>query len=104
MSETMVPVSVKIMDKEFQVACPEKQQESLRSAAKLLDGKMRDIRDSRRVIGTDRIAIMAALNLAHELLQARTDSITDGESFSLRIKNMQEKIQGALNHHRQLEL
>ena len=97
------PVCVKIMDKEFQVACPENQQDSLRAAAKLLDLKMRDIRDSRRVIGTDRIAIMAALNLAYDLLQIRSESINSSESFNAQMKNIQLKVQDALSRHRPME-
>ncbi|MBE9539009.1 MAG: cell division protein ZapA [Proteobacteria bacterium] len=63
-------VTVKILDKEYQVACPEEQQSELMVSAKYLDKQMRGIRDSGKVIGLERIAVMAALNLSHELLQA----------------------------------
>lgn len=104
MSRDIVPVSVKILDKEFQVACPPEEQESLRASAKLLDRKMREIRDSNRVIGTDRIAIMAALNLAHELLQVSTENLDAGETVSMRIKTIQNKLQTALFRNSQMEL
>lgn len=104
MSRDIVPVTVKILDKEFQVASPQGEQENLRASAKLLDAKMREIRDGNRVIGTDRIAIMAALNLAHELLQIDSEKTSAGETVSLRIKNLQEKLQTALFRNSQLEL
>lgn len=62
------PVAVKILGKEYQVSCKEKQKHSLFDAAMYLDDRMKQIRSSGRVIGTERIAVMAALNIAHELL------------------------------------
>lgn len=61
-------VGVKILGKDYQVACPEQQTHSLLDAALLLDNKMKHIRAGGRTIGVERIAVMAALNLAHELL------------------------------------
>ncbi len=72
MSSKPTPVEVKILEKEFLVACPAEEQESLLSAADYLSDKMRDIRNSGKVIGNDRIAIMAALNITHEMLQNRS--------------------------------
>lgn len=64
----IVPVSVKIFDKEYTVACPEGQEQALILSAKRVDQEMRHIRENGKVLGTDRIAVMVALNLAHELL------------------------------------
>ncbi len=72
MSSKPTPVEVKILEKEFLVACPAEEKESLLSAADYLSDKMRDIRNSGKVIGNDRIAIMAALNITHEMLQNRS--------------------------------
>lgn len=72
MSSEPTPVEVKILEKEFLVACPAEEKESLLSAADYLSDKMREIRNSGKVIGTDRIAIMAALNITHEMLQNRS--------------------------------
>ena len=63
-------VTVKILEKEYQVACPEDQEAELVVSAKYLDKQMRSIRDTGKVIGLERIAVMAALNISHELLQA----------------------------------
>ncbi len=65
-------VTVKILDKEYQVACPTEEQESLHSAARELDNRMRAIRQSGNVIGLERIAVMAALNLSYELIGAQS--------------------------------
>ncbi|TXH69965.1 MAG: cell division protein ZapA [Thiothrix sp.] len=64
----IVPVVVKIFDKEYTVACPEGQEQALILSAKRVDQEMRQVRESGKVLGTDRIAVMVALNLAHELL------------------------------------
>jgi cell division protein ZapA len=67
-------VLVRILDREYQVACPPEERLALQDAAKQLDQRMRDIRASGHVIGLERIAVMAALNLSHELLQANKQS------------------------------
>ena len=68
-----VSLDVTIMGREFRVACPEEQREGLLKAVSYLDGNMREIRDTGKVIGLERIAIMTALNLAHDLISARPD-------------------------------
>jgi len=67
--EAVTPVSVSVLDKEFRIACPPQERDSLIRAARHLDSKMREIRHSGKVIGNDRVAVMAAINLTHELLQ-----------------------------------
>jgi cell division protein ZapA len=64
-------VSVRIMEKEYIVACPYEERSALLDAAEFLNGRMREIRDSGKVVGLDRIAVMAALNLAHEFLKTK---------------------------------
>lgn len=71
MSETLPPVKVHILGKEYPVSCAADEQHELLIASRYLDEKMRQIRDGGRIIGTERIAVMAALNIAHELLQIR---------------------------------
>ncbi len=70
MSEPNPLIKVQILGKEYPISCPEQEQHDLLIAARYLDDKMRQIRNTGRVIGTERIAVMAALNIAHELLQA----------------------------------
>ena len=98
------PVSVRILDKEYLVACPEDERDALQMAARVLDGKMKEIRDSGKIVGLERIAVMAALNIAHEMLQSRTVKDDQNHSISARIRALQEKIEIALNASRQMEL
>lgn len=94
MSETK-SLDVSIMGREFRVACPDDEQEELLAAVSYLDRKMREIRDSGKVIGVERIAIMAALNIAHELLTTRTGGFDIGD-FKRRISSMQEQLDQAM--------
>jgi cell division protein ZapA len=84
-------VDVSIMGREFRVSCTDDEYEALMSAVSYLDRKMREIRDSGKVIGVERIAIMSALNIAHELLTTRTGGFDIGD-FKRRINSMQEQI------------
>lgn len=66
-----VSLDVAIMGREFRVACPEEEKEGLLQAVSYLDRKMREIRDSGKVIGLERIAIMAAINITHDYLGSK---------------------------------
>ena len=79
MSREAPGMDVTILGREFRVACTEDEQQELRKAVSYLDGKMREIRDGGKVIGVERIAIMAALNMAHELMSVRVDGVDLGE-------------------------
>lgn len=99
-------VSVKILDKEYQVACPEEQEAELMVSAKYLDKQMRSIRDTGKVIGLERIAVMAALNISHELLQASEES---GQAVETppeveTVNRLSRKLDDALYQLRQLEI
>lgn len=98
------PVSVRILDKEFLVTCPEDEHDDLLASAEFLNGKMRDIRDTGKIVGIDRIAVMAALNIVHELLEQRGHKQDIQQSIGARIRTLQEKIELALNKGNQLEL
>jgi cell division protein ZapA len=88
-------IDVNIMGREFKVSCAEDEREGLMTAVSYLDKKMREIRDSGKVVGVERIAVMAALNLAHELMTARSGGFDIGD-FKRRIISMQEQIDEAL--------
>ena len=96
-------LTVKILNKEFQVNCPSGSEEKLYEAAHYLDLKMREIRKSGRVIGLERIAIMAALNITHELLVERRQSSTEAQLFADQIARLQNKIDNALMEETILE-
>jgi cell division protein ZapA len=90
------PVTVKILSKEFQVNCPIEAEEQLLDAALYLDRKMRDIRSNGRVIGLEKMAIMAALNIAHELLSHRQQKEEYVQTVSEQIERLQNKLDEAL--------
>ena len=96
-------VTVKILDKDYQVACPEEQEAQLITSAKYLDKQMRGIRDTGKVIGLERIAVMAALNIGYELLQAPEES-SAGQVNSDGLKRLSGKLDDALHDLRQLEI
>ncbi len=75
-------LTVQILDKEYCINCPDDERANLESAARYLDGKMREIRSSGKVIGADRVAVMAALNITHDLLHRKER--LDQESSSTR--------------------
>jgi cell division protein ZapA len=103
MSDRLVRVSVRILEKEYQVACLPEERSELLDSAEFLNGKMRDIRDAGNIVGLDRIAVMAALNLAHELLKRnRNDAIES--AVSERVKQMRERVESALSRGQQLPL
>jgi cell division protein ZapA len=104
MSNDSIPVTVRILDKEYRVACSREEEQSLVSSARFLDQKMREIRAGGKVLGTDRIAVMAALNLAHELLEGESEKTDKADSINRRLRSMQQKIEVALNQGNQLEL
>jgi len=99
-----IPVTVQILEKEYRVACKPGEEEGLFASAKLLDARMREIRNGGRVIGADRIAVMAALNLAYELLELKQSREQKNDHIGKRLKSLTEKIETALQQNRQLEL
>lgn len=96
-------VTVSILDKEYQVASPPEEKHALIEAAQYLDKNMRDIRNGGRVVGGERIAVMAALNIAYELLQAQTANV-GGKALEADIKRLNGKLEEALMQARQLEI
>lgn len=88
-------IDVNIMGREFTVACSDEERAGLLEAVNYLDKKMHDIRDTGKVIGIDRIAIMAALNLSHELLHTKTGDVDIGD-YKRRISAMQSQIDEAI--------
>jgi len=100
-------VTVHILGKPYQVACPPEQEAELVVSANYLDKQMQTIRDTGKVIGLERIAVMAALNISHELLQASEPSSPPEESSSVSddsLRHLNRKLEDALYQLRQLEI
>ena len=86
-------LKVKILEKDYLVGCPQEKQEALERAAGHLDEKMREIRSSGKVLGIERIAVMAALNIAYELLESGRDKAGDQEM----LVSLEERLDEALS-------
>lgn len=105
MNTESVAVTLQILDKEYRIACPAEERDNLLASAQHLNEAIQDIRDSGKVVvGADRIIVMAALNITHELLQYRSHKESAAQSLGQRIKVLQHKVDGVLHRDRQLEL
>ena len=89
-------LDVQILDREFRVACPDDEKVELLEAVGYLDKKMREIRDTGKIASTERIAIMAALNITHELLTTKLGGGFDMGEYKRRMQSMQTTIDEAL--------
>ena len=98
------PLSVRILEKDYMVACAPEERSELLDSAEYLNGRMREIRDSGKIVGLDRIAVMAALNLAHELITLRARATGAEQEVGHRLKTMRERVESTLQQGRQLEL
>ena len=90
-------LTISLLGREFRVGCPEGEEKQLLASVDYLNRKLREVRDTGKVVGNERIAIMAALNIAHELLSNRTGAPgVDAGAFRSRIEAMQETVESAL--------
>src|SRR5215831_1091370 len=100
MDDRSLTLDVTILGREYRVACKDAERAELLQAVAFLDRRMREIRDAGKVVGSERIAVMAALNMAHELLGVRNSAqATDGfdsSSYQRRISAMQTAIDRAM--------
>lgn len=97
-------LSVRILEKEYFVACAPEERAELLDSAELLNGRMKEIRDSGKIVGLDRIAVMAALNLAHEVLKLRSRNQGTEQETGHRLRVLRERVEAALEKGQQLEL
>ncbi len=104
MTDMYAHVSVRILEKEYQVSCPASERTELLDSAELLNEKMREIRDSGKIVGLDRIAVMAALNMANELLRSKANDAAFETNIGPRLKLLSDRVEGALGGSQQLDL
>jgi cell division protein ZapA len=100
----MTTVAVRILDKEYQVACPADQVDELTASARHLDVQMRRIRDAGKVLGVDRMAVMAALNITHELLLLQNAQRFERQSAERKISDLNARLDRAIAEQKQLSL
>jgi cell division protein ZapA len=98
MNKKIQPVSLTIMGKEYKIACAPDEQNDLIQSAQQLDAQMRQMRDSGKVTGADKIAVMAALNLAHELQVLKNQHAMPDRTLSEHVAKMTHKIQNVLEN------
>ena len=98
------PLSVRILEKEYFVACVAEERTELLDSAELLSGRMKEIRDTGKVVGADRIAVMAALNITNEMLRQREHGHGSQTELGTRIKMLRERVETALQKGQQLDL
>ena len=105
MSEERISrVSVRLLDREYQVACPADERSDLLDSAEYLDAKMREVRDSGKVVGLDRVAVISALNIANELIKLRRNGGSGDVDIGARLRGLSERVESALEKGQQLEL
>lgn len=104
MSDMYAHLNVKILEKEYQIACPASERAALLDSAELLNKRMREIRDSGKVVGLDRIAVMAALNMANDMLQAQSRGKALESLLGDRIRQLSSRVDSALTTTKQLDL
>ena len=97
-------VKVKILDKEYLVSCPPEEEPALLASARHLSDKMTEIRRTGKVVGIDRIAVMAGLNIAHEAIESGIGPGAESRDAGSRLKKLNKKIDKVLAHYREAEL
>lgn len=104
MTDMYAHVSVRILEKEYQISCPANERTELLDSAEMLNAKMREIRDSGKVVGLDRIAVLAALNMANDLLKAKANDEALETNIGPRLKMLSDRVDGILGGSQQLDL
>ena len=102
-SREPVRVSVRILEKEYAMVCPYEERSALLDSAEFLNARMREVRDSGKVVGSDRIAVMVALNLANEYLRLKDREAKLEAETSGRVKALRERVEAQLAKGQQLE-
>jgi len=104
MSGNSRPVCFSLLDKEYLVACSEQDRDSLYAAVELLRTKVQEVREGAKIIGNERIVVMAALNIAHEYLEYKLQKERYTLSTDACLQRLQVKIDDALNKGGSLEI
>ena len=104
MAEDNKTLTVSIAGKDYQVACPAGEEDSLREAAQYLHTLMESIRSSGRVVGLDRVAVMAALNISNELLQSKQQRDAEQAKVATTMQKLSDRVADAVSANKQLQL
>ena len=96
MSNKLTTLNIKIMDKEYKISCPADEEDALKRSAHYLHEQMMEIRSTGKVVGVDRVAVMAALNIANDLLMGNKNASSTQNVTNRRVRMLNEKIASAL--------
>ena len=97
MSGKPIPVTLRILDRDYVVACPEHEKETLVAAAKYLNQKVQEVREGGKVVGTERMVVVSALNIIHEYFQYKQQQEAQNQQVNQQVNGLHEKIELALN-------
>lgn len=92
-----IPVKLRIMDKDYVIACPEEERETLMASARYLNNKVQQVREGGKVVSTERIVVVSALNIIHEYLQYKQSTEDSFNKITEEKNHLQEKIELALS-------
>ena len=104
MAEEADTVNISILGRDYQISCPPSEEEALRKSAKYLDKQMSKVKSRGSTLAYEKVAVMAALNICHELLQQSQEAENSDSSFVDKIQTLQEKVEVALQNSRQIEI
>ncbi|MBI1733007.1 MAG: cell division protein ZapA [Gammaproteobacteria bacterium] len=104
MNAELRPVTITILDKEYLISCREDEREQLHEAAAFLNDKMGELKSGGKVVGIERIAVMAALNIASELLSRRAQNEEMSHSVDSVLRRLSSKIDAALRNGNRTEM
>jgi len=96
MTDKSIPVAIRIMEKEYKIACPKGEHESLLASAILLNEKMLEIKKSGKIIGAEKIAVMAAINIAHDLIRSNDQTNTVDNNMASHLVDLKSSIDATL--------
>ncbi|MEE9448319.1 MAG: cell division protein ZapA [Arenicellales bacterium] len=96
-------LSVRILDKDYQVACSEEERDDLIKAARYLENKLKEINAQGKIIGSERAAIMAALNISYEMVKSQS-TINQQSTHEKRLENLQDEVRSVVEKYRQVNL
>ena len=99
-----ISVVIEVLGKEYRVSCKADEKEALMASARYLNEKVREVRASGKIVGNEKIAVMAALNLANELIQLRSDERAKADAVRIRMQGLQQEIAVAIDNHSQLKM
>jgi cell division protein ZapA len=100
MKKTSNGLSVRILEKEYQIACSDDERDDLIQAARYLEGRLKEIADKGKIIGSERAAIMAALNISYEMVKSQ-DVVGQQRSHEQRLEKLQQEVRGVVEKFRQ---